>query len=74
MTVYLLTQRMKPAIRAYMQEVSGGDYIVFQFPRPNDSPILARYKVESLTQARAIAADMLKANSEYFSGVVIEKF
>ena len=65
---------MKSAIKAYMEEASGGNYIVFKFPRPDDSPILARYKVESLTQARAIAANMLKANSEYFSGVVIEKF
>ena len=65
---------MKPAIRAYMEESSGGNYIVFKFPRPNDSPVLARYKVESLTQARAIAADMLKANREYFSEAVIEKF
>ena len=65
---------MKPTISAYMEESSGGNYIVFKFPRPDDSPILARYKVLSLAQARAIAAEMQEANSEYFSGVVIEKF
>ena len=57
-----------------MQELIGGDYLVFELPRQNDAPILARYRVESLTQARAIAADMLEANKEYFSGVVIERF
>ena len=64
----------KPVIKAYMEQASGCDYIVFVFPRPNDSPILARYRVESLAQARAIASDMQDANREHFSGVFIEKF
>jgi hypothetical protein len=63
---------MKPVIKAHMEDTEAGSYIVFKFPYKDGDPVQARYKISSLAQARAIAADMQAANSEYFSGVSID--